>query len=469
MRQLALLLFLWTLPGFVHAQRDPDELLARAEGLAAKGRYKEAVAAYKRLARKHPKSSAGKKAKHRSKPSAYLGSLDLVRHGPSGNRVDVVLMGDGYTFDHLRAFDKLAEDIPPLFERETTFREYYTYFNFIRASFVSAEAGVDGFGREYDTALGAYTVRTDAGHVGLNDAIAKQRLDEVEGHDGMALAFVKLGVLGTSNRGIGVVGGRSIRTTIHEWGHAFGGLRDEYSTHTHNRGAPSAGVNISVSEKIDEVPWSHWLKAKVKDIGLYEGGSGRVRDVWRPTASGCIMNNAEVFCRVCREALILRIYSIVDPIDTHYPPVVPVEAGVALMLREDEKIEFKVAVLQPASHHIEVRWWLLEEFQAPRQGGSAGEGSRYRSDEERYGDRRDRGAYPQVLIRPVVTSKVNRSGKHTFVLKAKNLKNSGRYRVLCRAIDTTHLRGERWPWVLSDPHGLLESERGWWVDYRKLE
>ena len=39
----------------------------------------------------------------------------------------------------------------------------------------------------------------------------------------------------------------------------------------------------------------------------------------------------------------------------------------------------------------------------------------------------------------------------------------GRYRVVCRAVDTTKLRGEKWPWVLSDPHHLLQSERAWWV------
>jgi hypothetical protein len=30
--------------------------------------------------------------------------------------------------------------------------------------------------------------------------------------------------------------------------------------------------------------------------------------------------------------------------------------------------------------------------------------------------------------------------------------------------DTTKLRDEKFPWVLSDPRGLLESERVWWVE-----
>ena len=40
---------------------------------------------------------------------------------------------------------------------------------------------------------------------------------------------------------------------------------------------------------------------------------------------------------------------------------------------------------------------------------------------------------------------------------------SGRYRVIARAVDSTKMRGEKFPWVLKDEAGLLESERGWWV------
>ena len=177
------------------------------------------------------------------------------------------------------------------------------------------------------------------------------------------------------------------------------------------------------------------------------------------------MNNAEVFCRVCREALVLRIYSLVDPIDQHYPPTVPVESGVGLLLRDDEPLEFEVRVLQPDSHDIEVRWWVLREWEAPRRGGSAG-GGRYGTGGGRFGDRRDRGAFHDILVEPAGTSRPDSSGTHTFTLRRGDLKQPGRYRVLCRAVDTTRLRGEKWPWVLADPHQLLRSERGWWVEVR---
>ena len=42
----------------------------------------------------------------------------------------------------------------------------------------------------------------------------------------------------------------------------------------------------------------------------------------------------------------------------------------------------------------------------------------------------------------------------------------GLYRITCRVRDTTELRGEKFPWVLKDELGLLESERVWWVVVR---
>jgi hypothetical protein len=56
-----------------------------------------------------------------------------------------------------------------------------------------------------------------------------------------------------------------------------------------------------------------------------------------------------------------------------------------------------------------------------------------------------------------------RGGWHTLSLKRRDLA-PGRYRLICRAKDTTEIRGDRWPWVLKDEEGVLESERAWWVE-----
>ena len=341
-------------------------LLEKAQAHARKGSYASAANLYRRLARDHPDTPEGRTAERRSKPSAYLGSAPIVEHGPPPNRVDVALMGDGYQLREMKGFDKLAEDIPPLFKRQATLREYFTYFNFQRLALVSKDNGVDGFGREYDTALDGRTLGTFAGHVGVSAKRVRAMLDEWGEHDSLAIVFVKQGVLGTGGGGFATIGGRNAKTTIHEWGHAFAGLGDEYATKTHERGGVSRRVNVSDTDDPEKVPWAHWIEAGVRGVGVYEGASGQVRGAWKPTSGGCVMESGEFFCPPCREALVLRIYSIVDPIESCTPLPHPRKHSVYLALDDPfEPLEFEVKVMQPDSHRLEVRWWVMPERAAP--------------------------------------------------------------------------------------------------------
>jgi len=431
--------------------------LARAQERAADGHYADARRDYERIAERYAGTQAAVVARRRARPSAFVGWTDLVRHGPSSNRVDVVVMGEGYQLGEQDQLDDLAANVPDWFARQATLREYYPYFNFLRANLVSADNGVDGFGREYDTALGGHTLSTIAGHVGIDPAQVHAMLDELPEHDRLAIAFVKTGVLGTANAGIATVGSQSLPMLIHEWGHAFGLLGDEYATHTHERGLPSEHANVAVSADPQEAPWAHWIRARVPGVGMYEGAAGQVRDAWRPTASGCVMEQGEFFCRVCQEALVLAIYQRVDPIEDCAPPAP--DSGAGLILGE-KPLEFALRVMRPAGHDLEVSWWVLPKGHSPATGGAPAPGQRALRDQE--GDRRIRGALAPIAAEPTGRTSPDGQGRHRLRLHPGDLE-PGLYRVTVRARDTAQWRGERWPWVLKDEHGLLESERAWWL------
>ena len=446
--------------------QDPDELeaqeaLEEAWKLAQRGRYEGAQRRYRLLAERYPRTAAGRIAARRALPSAFVFAQDVVRHGPSSNRVDIVLMGEGYTAAHQKAWDKLAADVPGVFERQRCLGEYFGYFNFIRANLISAEDGVDGFGREYDTALNARTLATFAGHVGIDRERAAAMLDELPEHDGQAIIFVKLGILGTGGGGFATIGGRDIKTTIHEFGHSFGGLGDEYSTATHERGGVGRAPNVSDSEEPESLPWKHWLDVRGANVGAYEGASGQVRGAWKPTSSGCVMSSSEFFCRVCRERLLLRIYSFVDPIDECSPPAQPLEWRDSLRCGADG-LRFELRTMQPASQRLEVEWWVLPEARAPR-GGAQARDERYQSTGAGIGPRSSRGRLPQISAKSLATTRANRDGEHHLSLRLSDLE-PGRYRVVARAHDAATPRGERIPWVLEDVDELLWSERAWWIE-----
>jgi hypothetical protein len=453
------------LPSGYQRELDARTELERAEELARGHRYADAQRAYKQVAEEFTGTAAAAIAERRSAPSAFLGGSDVVRHGPTANRVDIVLMGDGYELDHLKAFEKLADDVPPIFERQDTFREYYSYFNFIRADLVSAEAGVDGFGREFDTALGGHTRGTIEGHVAVDPERVRAMLRELPDHDDLAVAFVRRGILGTGSLGVATVGGMDAKVLIHEFGHAFCGLHDEYvkSNYEPRDARPwkpeMNSINVAGTDDPKRVPWAHWIAARHPSIGVYEGAAGQVRDVWKPTASGCVMDDGEFFCPVCREELVLRIYSLVDPIDGAEPEAHAFGSKDVLVLT-GAPIEIQVRVMKPATHNLEVRWWVLPPERLPH---SAAPGDSARDDTgRRWFDRRERGRLTKIVDRPRMTSRNNPTGVHTLRLLRSEMEQ-GRYRVICRVRDTTRLRDEEWPWVLKDEQGVLESERAWWV------
>lgn len=444
------------------ADTDAAELLEKAETRASQGKFKEAQRLYRKLAKDHAGTPEGRIGERRGRPSAYLGHADVVRHGDSGNRVDIVLMGEGYQLNEMKAFAKLADDVPDYFRRNRTLGEYYTYFNFLRADLVSADNGVDGYGREYDTALNGRTLGTYAGHVGVDRGAVQRMLAEMPSHDGQAIVFAKLGILGTGGGGVATIGGRSMATMIHEFGHSFGRLSDEYSTETHKRGELRRNVNVTNDPDPEKAPWKHWIEARARGVGMYEGAGGQVRGAWRPT-NLCTMASGEFFCPVCREQLVLLIYSMVDPIDAATPEPHPIRGTDDLEMTRDG-LQFEVTAMQPAHHKLHAAWWIVPEAEAPRERiGSTNAGpydARRRT--RQLPGKRDPGKLKPIGSKPVRTSRGKKDGVHDLRITPNQLE-PGRYRVICRITDTAEVKGSKLPWVLKDERGLLESEVGWWI------
>ena len=377
----------------------------------------------------------------------------MLRNGPSSNRVDIVFMGDGYVAKDLEDVAKVVDDAQRIFERDSVFEEYLAYLNVIHASVVSEEDGIDGFGREYKTALGGRISDGEQSQVTVDRGAVRRILrEEMPDVDGLAVVLVRKGSLGTGGGGVAAVAQREFGTVIHELGHAFAELQDEYSTRTGYRGDTRNRINVSNTPDPEEVPWAHFIEAKVRGIGVYEGADGKVRGAWKPTSAGCIMGSGEFFCAVCREALVLRIHDFVDPIDVSLPAhsEAPIRTS-----REGESLEFSVQVMRPASHRLEVSWWLFAAGEAP--GGPP-----YDPEAADLGRRRERGPLEPIARKADVFGRNNKRGIYRYELKPRQL-DPGEYVLVVRAEDTTEVPGDKWPWVLKDDEELLKSERRWKV------
>jgi len=436
----------------------PDEaqaeaLLERAQLRYTQGKYAQVQRTYADLAKRYPGTAAGRTGERRSQPNAYLGHTRIVDAGPPSNRVDIVLMNDGYTVKKQKVWNKLAETLPRTFERQATFKEYVSYFNFVRCNLASEDDNVTGFGRTASTALGGHVIDSVQGHVAIDAQRVHAMLDELslEEHDGLVFAVVRAGSHGTGGGGIACIGAQNTRIAMHEWGHAFAELGDEYVEQTHRRAKGARYPNIADTDDPEQVPWAHWIAAKARGIGVYEGADGQVRNRWKPKPSGCVMQDGEFYCEPCREAIVLAIYRHVDPIESVSVEATRDDSPDELVL--DEPLNLDVHVMLPASHKLEVSWYVFsgDELPAPPQPRMANAR-----------DRRSRGPLAPISRKADQTTPPNSKGRARFRVSPRDL-GPGRHRIVVRVRDKTMLRGARLPWVLEDKHGLLESERGWWV------
>lgn len=420
----------------------------KAEKAVGDAKYQAAWNLYRQVARKYPNSAWGKLAALRSEPTAYLGWGALQTSGESNNRVDVVVMGDGFGLDDQNEFADIASSVVDVFRRDKVLGEYFAYHNFVRLHCTSKDQGVSGFGRTKDTALGGFVAGQVQGQVGVDHQKAVAMLNQLDQHDGYAIAIVKAGSMGTGGGGIAAIGGRADDTLVHEWGHAFGGLSDEYSTFTGHRGSPRDTVNVSTTDDLTRVPWKHFVDAKMPGIGAYRGADGRLDGAWKATSGNCRMASSAQFCPVCREQMVLQIHRRVDPIDAHAPATardaahaLPVGAG----------LNFEVTVLAPQTHELAVRWHVL-----PAAAAIAA------TDDARLPDRSRRGPLQPIDDKGSAGTHLGR-GRHRLQIGPKEL-DPGRYQIVCRVADDAKPSGQSWPWVLKDDRQLLQSERVWWID-----
>jgi hypothetical protein len=375
----------------------------KAVAYQRKGKWLSAKRAFRRFVKKHPDHALAPLARDRGGDNALLGVEVIWESGPPARRIDVTVMGDGFTID---ASDqvmekKWAELCLEVLWNEKVFEEYKSYFNYYFVRLASLEEGVDpGLNPEelkkaqernlrrrrsinhkldYSTALDCKAAGP-GGQVMADPALVSKWLDAASkdlpgcADDKFVIAFARFGILGMGGGGIANVGRPDKSITVHEFGHAFSRLLDEYSNNPEapqgmfGRAMMAANAYASGPEpKPEEVPWAHMLKKRVKGVGIYEGGATFVKGVWKP-ARTCAMNtNGNQFCPVCREQTLLVIYEYVSPIDETLPD--PAKDFEAVMGSEDELV---VVPMQPLKHRLKARWFV-DLLAVTTEGGDAPE------------------------------------------------------------------------------------------------
>lgn len=261
-----------------------------------------------------------------------LGPATLAgRH--DGKGVDLVILGDGYTADEMLRFKETAVNFTKRFLSFNEIEFHASGWNIHAMGVVSNESGVTDRSGSNDISVDTYynsckgcgaLGRIVGTNAGLAKSVAAQNFPQFD--------IVIMLVNSTKYGGVG--GGVAVSTAtpmgtgviIHELGHSFAGLADEYGGSSGPRTTEPGSVNATINYDFSTVKWKHWIaptahlsKDKGK-VGMYEGGNYRNTGLWRPTFRSQMKGAGGVpFFAVNAEAWALKVYKKAKPFFNAYP------------------------------------------------------------------------------------------------------------------------------------------------------
>jgi hypothetical protein len=105
---------------------------------------------------------------------------------------------------------------------------------------------------------------------------------------------------------------------VHEIGHSFAGLADEYAEAATYAGPERPEPNVTIDPT--GAKWAEWLgydQPGIGVIGAYEGGYYHDLGIWRPSMASKMNLLGQPFDAIAREAFVQHIYAEVRPLDAH--------------------------------------------------------------------------------------------------------------------------------------------------------
>lgn len=275
----------------------------------------------------------------------------------TGPGVNLVVLGDGYTADQMDIYRADAEDFITEMHLDDGIESHMSAWNIHVIETPSNQSGADSdFGTDtVDTYFGsgyncANIQRLICANTSLVFSTAFQAYPNVD----EIVLIVNDSRRGGSGGVYSIYARSAPAVALHEMGHSFANLRDEYVDADLEDRANNfiEGSEVNVSKSIDPnvVPWSHWIEDKsnyptrVGDassdtVGIFEGSYYNARGFYRPLGGSRMRSSDAFFGVVNTEAWIERIYATAGAVSD----VTPFSRDVSGTANED--VEFAVQPL----------------------------------------------------------------------------------------------------------------------------
>lgn len=374
-----------------------------------------------------------------AKPPEYEGEVfDVYTSGAPEDSIDFVILSDGYIDSGKHEFELDAQAVADRLLTTPPFDAYADMIN-VRAVWTPSNqrgAGYDCTGvlardrfclNDFkDTVFGTvFVISAIADQFGFDLGDTSDRvampLELARLYDVAAAAqYDEVLLISNTNRRSGFAGIYASVVTafdtrvdfpdvaVHEFGHSFALLGDEYQVSgdpcLYN--APRVPLPVNIAEEVtyEQLKWASWVdgetplptpedQSRFHPVGAYEGAYN-CDFLYRPARDCKMLSSSDEFCPVCTEQVSRRFYNFVDPV-AHGR-----DGGATVRGNDDGTLTFAVVPKGPAS-----AVWTLdgevigEELSLTLTPGEAGDESTLEvTVEETTGLIRDRTAREQSTI-----------------------------------------------------------------------
>lgn len=306
-----------------------------------------------------------------SNPPPFL--TTNVYTGPASQRLNIVVFGDGYTSNQMALFQTHVTNVVVnyLFTK-VPYNTYAPYFNVFSVFTASLESGSDhpeyGTSKDtyFDSTYNTYSIQrlVTFKQSGRVYTLLSQFLPDYN----VIIGIVNDSTYGGSGGSLAVtsIHGSAPDIMLHEVGHSFGGLADEYEDITPGY-SPYESVNCTAQTNRSLIKWAAWIDGSTPIptpensgysavAGLFEGCMYTNANWYRPHYNSFMRALGQPTGQINSDQIVKRIYKTSPDHIEPYTGFTP--SNTNLNIGEPTNLTFTVTPMQPASSTMSVTWFL---------------------------------------------------------------------------------------------------------------
>ena len=293
-------------------------------------------------------------------------AIDTIMYNGDPNKlINMVFMSDGFQAAELPDYKTKVQNLSNYLFTISPFSEYKNYFNVFAIRVPSSQSGANHPGTASDeSSSGGQPVMSVSTYFNSTfDYFSIHRLLVPQNFSAINTVLVNNFPL-YDQRGIvvnstyyGGSGGSTATTSVnsasfeilvHELGHSFANLADEYWA---GDSYAAEKPNMTANSNPATVKWKNWVGTNGISVYPY-GASGTPANWYRPHQNCKMQFLGPAFCSVCQEAIIETIHQMISPIESYLPSN---QNNINFCT---QPVKFKLSLIRPNPNTLRVTWKL---------------------------------------------------------------------------------------------------------------